>query len=76
MRKSLSQLYEYRFLQNIPEAGLVVVLESHLPKDLWWMLDYFEQDRGIYIIWDGNNQLYSRSNTKEELSFLGVERTL
>ncbi len=76
MRKGLSQLYEYRFLQNKPDAGLIVVLETHLPKELWWMLDYFEQDRGVYVIWDGNNRLYASSTTKKELAFLGIDRTL
>ena len=76
MRKSLSQLYEYRFLQNVSDAKLVVVLETHLPKDLWWMVDYFEQDRGVYVIWDGNNELSSTSNTKRELSFLGIDKSL
>lgn len=76
MRKSLSQLYEYRFIQNIPDANLVVVLEKHLPKDLRWMIDYFEHDRGIYVIWDGNNRLYSSPKTMEKLSFLAIDRTL
>ena len=73
MRKSLSQLYEYRFIQNIPDAKLVVVLETHLPKELRWMIDYFEQDRSIYVVWDGNNRLYSSPKTMEELSFLGID---
>jgi len=76
MRKSLSQLYEYRFIQNVPDAKLIVVLETHLPKELRWMIDYFEQDRSIYVVWDGNNRLYSSPKTMEELSFLGIDRTL
>lgn len=70
VRKGLSQLYEYRYLQNIPEAQLVLVLENPLPQEMRWIHEYMEIDRGIHLIWDGDNSLYSTPRTNHELNFL------
>lgn len=72
IRKGLSQLYEYRYLQNKPGAKLVLVVEKPLNYSCSWMLDYMEVDRGINIIWDGNDELYASDRTKRELDFLGI----
>ncbi|MFH0990174.1 MAG: hypothetical protein V1799_09190 [bacterium] len=34
VRTGISQLYEYRYLQNTPDAVLVLVVETKLPQDL------------------------------------------
>lgn len=70
LRKGLSQLYEYRYLQNLAEARLVLVVERSLPDAIQWMQHYLEQDRHIYLVWDGDNQLYASSETNEALAFL------
>lgn len=72
MRKGLSQLYEYRYLQNKPQAKLILVVEKPLEASHSWMLDYMEIDRGINLVWDGNNQLYGSERAKSELNFLGL----
>ncbi len=70
VRKGLSQLYEYRYLQNMRQASLVLVLENAVPQDLNWIQDYLIDDRGIHLIWDGNNQLYCNQTTRNQLGFL------
>jgi hypothetical protein len=70
VRMGISQLYEYRYLQNIPDANLVLVLENNLPPSVRWMNDYLESDRNIMLVWDGNNRLYARESTKNRLDFL------
>src|SRR6266496_3451315 len=64
IRKGLSQLYEYRYLQNKPNANLVLVVENPLNTTSRWMLDYMESDREVLMIWDGNNQLYGSNETR------------
>lgn len=73
IRRSIGQLYEYRFLQNITDANLVVVIENELPNDMKWLYEYMEEDRGIHVIWDGNNKLYSSKKTRKSLPFLNLE---
>lgn len=70
IRRGLSQLYEYRFLQNVPDASLVLVVETALPQTLQWMVPYLEDDRNIHVVWDGDNELYAREESRAVLSFL------
>jgi len=70
IRRGLSQLYEYRYLQDLPEAIIVLVVEIPLPNEIGWMNEYLENDRQVSLIWDGNNELYSSSATQTRLSFL------
>jgi len=64
LRKGVSQLYEYRYLQNAPEAKLVLVLEGPLPSKHQWMGAYLEADRGIALLWDGNDELNGSAESK------------
>lgn len=70
IRRGISQLYEYRYLQNIPEASLVLVLENPLTDNLIWYQDYLIEDRGIYFTWDGDNNFYCPKAIQNNLSFL------
>lgn len=72
VRGALSQLYEYKYLQNLPNSNLVLVLEQPLPNETAWMVDYLENDRNINVIWDGDNELYASERTKDKLGFLGI----
>jgi hypothetical protein len=72
VRKGISQLYEYRYIENKPEANLVLVIESPLIGDNSWMVDYMENDRNIHLVWDGDNKLYGTGRTREQLGFLGL----
>ncbi len=70
IRHGISQLYEYRYLQNSKDSILVLVLEKELPSTERWMQDYLESDRNIKVVWDGNNKLYASKKTQDELRFL------
>lgn len=70
VRKGLSQLYEYRYLQNKAGAKLVLVLEKPLPRKEQWMIDYLENDREINVIWDGDGQLHGTDFAQKALKFL------
>jgi hypothetical protein len=70
IRRGLSQLYEYRYLQNLSDARLVLVLEESLPNELHWMQQYLEEDRQVRLIWDGNDELYASTTTRQELAYL------
>jgi len=70
IRSGLSQLYEYRYLQNIPDAILVLVVEIPLPNDIQWMSEYLEKDRRVRLLWDGNNELFASQETIREMQFL------
>ncbi len=73
VRKGISQLYEYRYLQNKPNANLILVVERPLEGDNSWMIDYMENDRNIHLVWDGDNNLYGTAKTREQLGFLGLK---
>lgn len=72
VRKGISQLYEYRYLENKPDANLILVVERPLTGDNTWMIDYMENDRNIHLVWDGNNNLYGTERTRQQLGFLGL----
>lgn len=72
IRKGMSQLYEYRYLQSKPNAKLVLVVEMPLGVDHSWMIEYMEIDRNINLVWDGNNELFGSDRAKKELDFLDL----
>lgn len=72
LRAGLSQLYEYRFLQNKPTAKLILVIENPLSPIEQWRQNYLEQDRDVYLVWDGNDELYGNERTRNDLYFLGL----
>ena len=72
VRNGLSQLYEYSYLQNLPNASLVLVIERPLPANTQWMVDYMEANRNIQVIWDGDDNLYGTERSRETLPFLDL----
>ena len=70
IRRGLSQLYEYRYIQNVKEAKLVLVIENPLPKQNQWMEDYLINDRGVLLVWDGNGKLKCSPEVRKQLEFL------
>jgi len=71
LRAAISQLYEYRYIQNIPTAQLVVVIEHPPPRDVEWMVDYIVRDRGLLIAWDGDRRTVQFPDTiRDHLAFL------
>jgi hypothetical protein len=72
IRRAISQLYEYRYLQDLPEAKLVVVIENPPPQEKRWIIDYVVKDRNILIAWDGDRKtLKFPAETAADLGFLG-----
>ncbi|MEK6543563.1 MAG: hypothetical protein AABZ44_03920, partial [Elusimicrobiota bacterium] len=71
VRKAVSQLYEYRYLQAIPSANLILVIENAPPKQMGWLVDYLLKDRGIFIVWDGRgDDLFCPTSISKQLHFL------
>lgn len=73
VRRGISQLYEYRYIQNKTNANLILVIESPLQGRFSWMEQYLENDRDIYLVWDGDGQLHARPQTREALRFLNIQ---
>lgn len=71
IRRAISQLYEYRYLQQIPSAKLVVVIENPPPNEKKWLVDYLLKDRKLLVAWDGDYKtLHCPPEIQGELSFL------
>jgi hypothetical protein len=70
IRRGLSQLYEYRYIQNVKKAKLVLVIENPLPKKNHWMEDYLLNDRGVLLVWDGNGKFSCSPDIRKQLEFL------
>ena len=70
IRRGLSQLYEYRYIQNVEQAKLVLVIENPLPKQNQWMEDYLLNDRGVLLVWDGNGKFNCSPGIRKQLQFL------
>ena len=70
VRRGVSQLYEYRYIQNVQRAKLVLVVENRLPKKLGWMEDYLVKDRGILLVWEGDGTLSCPPHIRDQLQFL------
>ncbi len=50
-RKAISQLYEYRYIFNLPDANLCIVTNSTVPNKNFWYLKYLTKDRCIAYEW-------------------------
>ncbi len=71
VRRAISQLYEYRYIHDIPDASLVVVTEHPPPSEVEWMVDYVVKDRKLLIAWDGDRAtLHYPNSLRDALSFL------
>jgi hypothetical protein len=51
VRSGLAQLYEYRYLQDIPHALPVLVLETRPSGVNEWLIPYITEDRQIGLVW-------------------------
>jgi hypothetical protein len=59
VRHAISQLYEYRFLFDIPTASLWVVLSGPLESE--WLVEYLLRDRSIGVLWAHEGHLIGPS---------------
>jgi hypothetical protein len=51
VRKAVSQLYEYRYIYNEPDAALCIVTNCKIKQEESWLLDYLARDRLIAYEW-------------------------
>lgn len=72
VRNGLSQLYEYSYLQNLPNASLVLVVERRMPENTQWMIEYMESNRNIQVIWNGDDNLHGTDRSRQLLPFLNL----
>jgi hypothetical protein len=49
IRFAVSQLYEYRYIHELKQAKLCLVLSSPPPEQ--WIISYLEEDRSIHLCW-------------------------
>jgi hypothetical protein len=71
IRRAISQLYECRYLQEVPSAKLVIVIENPPPQEKRWIVDYVVKDRKLLIAWDGDRtNLDYPPELRPELRFL------
>lgn len=70
VRQGISQLYEYRYIEQAQDARLVLVLENPLAGETSWMRDYLLQDRNVLVLWDGDGNLYCPASSQVDLGFL------
>lgn len=73
-RHALSQLYEYRYLHSIPDSSLWLVLSN--PPVATWLVDYFEDDRKVGVLWVENGTLIGRSYKRLLAKWSGDNTTL
>jgi hypothetical protein len=74
VRKGISQLYEYRYLENTPDAKLVLVVERPIVAPNNWMNEYLENDRDVLLVWDGEDRLFGSAKASAALPFLHLNR--
>ena len=55
IRRGVAQLYEYRYLHDMPDAILCLVLEKKPTGKKAWLTDYLFEDRGIMVCWKSNS---------------------
>lgn len=71
IRRGVSQLYEYRYIHQIGDAKLVLVIENPLPGNVMWLIKYLIDDRDIFLVWDGDRRTFKcPSPSRSELRFI------
>jgi len=69
LRKGVSQLFEYRYLQDLPQAILVLVFEKPLSTKNIWMLDYLSSI-SIIPVWNETGSYNTINTYKNQINFL------
>jgi hypothetical protein len=70
IRRAISQLYEYRYLQDLSDAKLVVVIENPPPQEKRWLIDHVMKDRNMLIGTGDKKTLKFPPEVSSELGFL------
>lgn len=64
IRRGIAQLYEYRYLHDMPDAILCLVLEKKITGKMAWLIDYLIDDRNIMVCWKNNSGFECPSKCK------------
>ena len=67
IRKAVSQIYEYRYVYNIPDAILSIVTNQPVSKNEKWILDYLAKDRLIAYEWTDDFKNYQCDDESKKL---------
>jgi hypothetical protein len=70
IRKAVSQLYEYRYIYEEPQARLCIVTNHSVAKKDEWLLNYLAKDRTIAYEWTEDFANFQCSN--DTTSLLGI----
>jgi hypothetical protein len=71
LRRAISQLYEYRYMQQADAARLVIVMEGPPQRSDAWLVDYVVRDRRMLIAWNGDGErLHTPPALAQQLAFL------
>lgn len=74
IRKAISQLYEYRFIHNMTNAELCIVLNKK-PIETW-IIEYVVRDRNILICWLDKNDFYCPGHIVDRLFGVALSHDL
>ncbi len=64
------RVYEYRYIQNVEKAKLVLVIGNPLTKKNQWMKNYLLNDRGVLLVWDDDGKFRCPPSIRNQLEFL------
>lgn len=70
IRDGINNLYEQKYVQNVPLANMVLVTQRALPISLQWLVDFLESDRHLFLIWLESGEITASRRTKQKLSVL------
>lgn len=67
VRTGFAQLYVYGYMQNLPNANLILVTEKPVSQ---FSQNFLETYAEVKLLWNGDNELHASPQTREELAFL------
>jgi len=71
VRRAIAQLYEYRYLQELPTGVLCLVLDRRPEGRNGWLVAYLEEDRGIAVCWlEASGKFACSAVSGQQLPFL------
>lgn len=68
VRAAVAQLYEYRYVQRLPDAELCLAIETPPSPEHSWIVDYLIRDRGIYLLYMEDGLLTEPDGQAEQMS--------
>ncbi len=70
IRRAISQLYEYRYIQCVPNAKLCIVTSTPPPSGEKWLIEFLINDRRLLICWAKANAFECPSTSRGQLRFV------